>query len=156
MNASDGRPDVFPLNFLVHNGDLFIRSAPGAKLRSIAEHPAVAFEVDGSDDRFHWSVVIRADARRMDTDVDIEASGVLDLVSWSPTEKYDFVRLTPIGITGRRFPRHPIVSHMRQGATATGVDEGLAARSPASAIVDDSEQRKDKPHPIPHFAPRPH
>lgn len=105
MVAPDGRPDVFPINFVVHTGNLFIRSAPGTKLWSIAMNPAVAFEVDGMDDRSCWSVVIRADAERMDTDSEIEASGVLDLVSWNPTEKFDFIRLVPIAVTGRRFRR---------------------------------------------------
>jgi hypothetical protein len=106
LNAMDGRPDVFPLNFLAHDGSVFVRSAPGTKLRSLAASPAVAFEVDGADDTSYWSVVIRADAHRMDTDADIEGSGVLELISWSPTSKYDFIRLIPTAITGRRFPRH--------------------------------------------------
>jgi hypothetical protein len=105
LNAMDGRPDLFPLNFVARDGHVFVRSAPGTKLRSIATNPAVAFEVDGSDDTSYWSVVIRGDAQRMDTDADIEASGVLELISWSPTLKYDFVRLVPAEITGRRFPR---------------------------------------------------
>ena len=107
VEGHDGRPDVFPVNYLVHNGNLFIRSAPGAKLRSIAKHPAVAFEIDGETTRYHWSVVMRAAAHRMDTDADIEASGILDLVSSSPTPKDNFIRLMPDTVTGRRFPKRP-------------------------------------------------
>jgi len=105
LDGYDGRPDVFPLNFIVHDGNVFIRSARGTKLRTIAKRPSVAFEVDGCDERFYWSVMIRANAHRMDSDAEIEASGILDLSSWSLREKHDFVRLTPIGMTGRRFPR---------------------------------------------------
>ena len=154
VDAYDGRPDVFPLNFLVHDRKVFVRSAPGTKLRSIAENPAVAFEVDGSDHGFHWSVVIRANAERLDTDADIQASGVLDLVSWSPTEKFDFVRLTPVTVTGRRFPRRFTDSPGRQRAAQAVVADDAASRH--SASIPDPGQREDKPLPIPHFAPLPH
>ncbi|MEV5068755.1 pyridoxamine 5'-phosphate oxidase family protein [Microbacterium sp. LMI12-1-1.1] len=105
IEGRDGRPDVFPVNYLVHDGSVFIRSAPGSKLRSIAKHPSVAFEIDGETASAHWSVVVHADAHRMDTDADIEASGVLELASNSPTEKDDFIRLVPESVSGRSFPR---------------------------------------------------
>ncbi|GAA3641618.1 hypothetical protein GCM10022200_26750 [Microbacterium awajiense] len=127
--ATDGgRPEVFPIDFRVHDGAVYLRSAPGTKLRLMAQHPAVAFEVDGSDARAYWSVVIQADAHRLDTDADIEASGILDLDSSSPTAKHNYVRLSPVAITGRRFPR-------RDRSNATG------------------DRHDDKPWPIPHFAP---
>src|SRR5215213_1397747 len=59
IHALDGRPDVFPINFVAHDGSIFFRSAPGAKLQSIAGSPDVAFELDGTNARFHWSVVVR-------------------------------------------------------------------------------------------------
>jgi hypothetical protein len=36
-------------------------------------------------------------------DDEIETSGVLDLASWNPQEKNNYVRITPTGISGRRF-----------------------------------------------------
>lgn len=150
LDAADGRPDVFPINYLVHNGNLFLRSAPGTKLRSIAQNPAVAFEVDGADDRFHWSVVIRANADRMDTDSEIEASGVLDLVSASPTEKFDFVRLTPVAVTGRRFPRR--TPSRAESAAAEAADPS----TPQAPVDGPAAKEDDKPLSIPHFAPLPH
>lgn len=141
VEGHDGRPDVFPVNYLVHNGNLFIRSAPGAKLRSIAKHPAVAFEIDGETPRYHWSVVMRATARRMDTDADIEASGVLGLVSSSPTPKDNFIRLIPDTVTGRRFPKRPRPRSHGAPAPESGSDEPHRAQQ--------------KPDPIPHFAPLP-
>ena len=40
---ADGAPDVFPVNFMTHEGSLFVRTARDAKLLHIAQHPLVAF-----------------------------------------------------------------------------------------------------------------
>jgi nitroimidazol reductase NimA-like FMN-containing flavoprotein (pyridoxamine 5'-phosphate oxidase superfamily) len=100
--AEDG-VDVFPVNYLVSGATVVFRSAPGSKLADIAHDPLVAFEVDGADDRFRWSVVVRGVARRLDADDDIEGSGVLALATLTPTAKDNYVRLTPRVISGRRF-----------------------------------------------------
>ncbi|GAA3212841.1 hypothetical protein GCM10017690_25440 [Microbacterium terregens] len=156
LEAFDGHPDVFPLNFLVHDGSVFVRSAPGSKLRSMAANPAVAFEVDGSDEKYYWSVVIRAKAERMDTDAEIEASGVLNLVSWSPTSKHDFVRLVPVTVSGRRFPRHLRRTWIRRDLNAQASEQSTAPRSPTDPAPAVGSPEHDKPQPIPHFAPLPH
>jgi hypothetical protein len=157
VDGLDGRPDLFPLNFVVRDGNLFVRSGPGKKLRSITQRPAVAFEVDGGDEHHHWSVVIRADAKRMDTDADIRASGILDLVSLNPTPKHIFIRLTPLSVTGRRFP---------QRAVSAPATERRSVRSPSDVVPGAGDGRHlptearhasdEKPQPIPHQAPLPH
>ncbi|MFG6444819.1 pyridoxamine 5'-phosphate oxidase family protein [Microbacterium sp. P07] len=136
----DGMPDVFPVNYLAAGGDIFMRSAPGAKLRSIAGHPSVAFEVDGEDAGFRWSVVVRGVVERLSLDADIDASGVASLVTASPTVKQIFLRLVPRTVSGRRFRdrRNPLT-------------RGLLGGVPATALVNAARSRK--PHPIPHFAP---
>lgn len=101
----DGSPDLFPVNYVVKQQRVYLRSAPGSKLRELVARPDVAFEVDGTDGSSYWSVVIRGRAVRLHTDSEIEASGVLDLRSWSPTGKQNFIRVTPSTISGRRFPR---------------------------------------------------
>jgi len=140
IEGRDGHPDMFPVNYLVHNGNIFIRSAPGSKLRSIAKHPGVAFEIDGETRNYHWSVVVQASAHRLDVDADIEASGVLGLISDSPTAKENFIRLTPETVTGRRFPK---------------LNRPGMARAPLSEStpIEGREGRNLKPDPIPHFAP---
>jgi uncharacterized protein len=104
--AVDGVAGIFPVNYLVHDNAILFRSAPGSKLVSITNDPTVAFEVDGFDARWHWSVVIHGIAKRLGDDGDIIESGVQELVSWSPTKKYNYVRITPTDITGRRIDRH--------------------------------------------------
>ena len=99
----DGAPDIFPVNYLTHDERIYVRTAPGSKLMDVVRDPRVAFEVDATDGELAWSVVVRGTAARLDTDDEIEASGVLDLLSANPTVKSNFVRITPREITGRRF-----------------------------------------------------
>lgn len=100
--AADG-VDLFPVNYVVSRDTILFRSAPGSKLVDTADDPRVAFEVDGADDRYRWSVVVRGVARRLDADDDIEASGVLALTALAPGEKANYVRITPRVVSGRRF-----------------------------------------------------
>lgn len=97
--------DIFPVNFTVKDGAIFLRSAPGSKLVDITHAPAVAFEIDGNRGRTHWSVVVHGMAERMSYDTDIVDSGVLDLPTLTSSQKWNYVRITPSSITGRRF-RH--------------------------------------------------
>lgn len=160
MQNADGHPDVFPLNYLVHEGNLYLRSAPGTKLRSLLTHPEVALEIDGIDDAFHWSVVIRGTATRMDADADIEASGVLGLVSSSPTAKRNYVRLVPDTVTGRRFPVRGSASASAP-APAPAPEDARSASTERSTASGEQAFRKrtaphrtaDKPQPIPHVSP---
>ena len=101
--ATDTGVDIFPMNFLVHDRVIYLRSAPGAKLMEITERPSVAFEADGIHDRRRWSVVVKGEARRLGFDSEIIASGVLDLWSKAPTEKWNYLAITPSAVTGRRF-----------------------------------------------------
>lgn len=145
VTAADGMPDIFPMNYLVHDRQIFVRSAPGGKLRSIAARPGVAFEVDGATTTHFWSVVVHGRAHRLDADDEITSSGVLDLASLSPTPKNDFVRVSPSTITGRRFERGSRHDHDASSAMGAG----------AAAVVDLHDGSWNKPEPIPHFTPFP-
>ena len=60
-----GRPDIFPINYVTTERTIFLRSAEGSKLVSIAINQAVAFEIDGYDEGHQraWSVVLHGQAR---------------------------------------------------------------------------------------------
>lgn len=96
-------PDIFPINFHVYEQRILFRSAPGSKLIDLTTQPAVAFQTDGHRGRKHWSVVVHGIARRMMFDSDIVESGILDLQSTLPTQKWNYVRIEPSKITGIRF-----------------------------------------------------
>jgi nitroimidazol reductase NimA-like FMN-containing flavoprotein (pyridoxamine 5'-phosphate oxidase superfamily) len=102
VTASDG-VDIYPINYMVTDGLIYFRSAPGRKLVNLTSNPIVAFEVDGIAEGKRWSVVARGTATRLNTDAEIEASGVHELQTHSPTTKWNYVKITPRTITGRRF-----------------------------------------------------
>ena len=144
INA-DGTPDIFPVNLVPHEGSLYVRTARDAKLLHIAQHPAVAFEVDDHDEHVRWSVVVRGDAERVTRDDEIRDSGVMNLPSWSPAPKFFVIRIAGRAVTGRRFPKtdgridHPMPFE------GHAVAEGVAHETSASPST--------RPHPIPHHHP---
>ena len=103
--AEDDDIEVFPVNFAVGGRSILFRTAPGSKLELVGRHPHVAFEVDEHSDDEAWSVIAWGVAERLSFDDEIEHSGVLSLVSWTPDEKYNYVRITPDRLSGRRFRR---------------------------------------------------
>ena len=104
---SDGVPHIYPLNYLIGDRVLYFRSAPGDKLAAIGADNVVAFEADGIYSRQRWSVVIRGTAHRLNYDSEIESSGVMELQSYLASDKWNYVRIDPDVVTGRRFRRSP-------------------------------------------------
>ena len=144
---ADGAPDVFPVNFTTYEGSLFVRTARDAKLLHIAQHPLVAFEVDGETDDSRWSVVVRGSAARVTSDAELRRSGVRELESSSPTPKFFAIKITASTVTGRRFPK-------RSGrADPLIAFEGhVRADAPPEAP---HRSRGEPPEAIPHHGPRP-
>ncbi|PTL71511.1 pyridoxamine 5-phosphate oxidase [Rathayibacter caricis DSM 15933] len=99
---------IVPVNFLVHDGAIFFRSGPGSKMMDITQHPRVAFEFDGHRGRRFWSVVVHGDAHRLNSDIDIENSGIQQLEAFHDDDKNNFVRIDVVSITGRSFFRWPV------------------------------------------------
>ncbi|PSL37155.1 nitroimidazol reductase NimA-like FMN-containing flavoprotein (pyridoxamine 5'-phosphate oxidase superfamily) [Labedella gwakjiensis] len=130
VSATDGKPDVFPLNFVARSGHLYLRTAPGAKLADLTGAADVAFEVDGTDGTFRWSVVVRA---RADTLRLLDDAPLEDIPTAHPSGKSIVVRLVPTTVTGRRFR-----------------DARVTTRRTTPRIHEPSDR---KPVPIPHFPP---
>ena len=93
---------LVPINYLVDEGTLLFRTAPGAKLLAAELESDVAFEIDWHDDQSAWSVVARGHIRRLD-ETEEDRADDLPLRSWLDTPKYDVVQLVPTSVTGRRF-----------------------------------------------------
>ena len=101
---NNGDIDLFPVNFTVRDRTIYFRSTSGTKMVELTENPRVTFEADGVDtDGAHWSVVVKGSAARLTFDDEIEASGVRSLRSLVPADTWNYVRITPDVITGRRF-----------------------------------------------------
>ena len=95
--------DIFPVNFQVTDRAIFLRSAPGSKLRDISRESQVAFEIDAHHGPHFWSVVVHGVAERMAFDDDIQASSVLELATLTSSAKWNYIRIAPSDISGRRF-----------------------------------------------------
>jgi nitroimidazol reductase NimA-like FMN-containing flavoprotein (pyridoxamine 5'-phosphate oxidase superfamily) len=141
----DGTPDVFPVNYVAHEGSLYVRTARDSKLLHIAHHPAVAFEIDGDNEDERWSVVARGPAERVTSDAEIRASGIERLSSWSPTAQHFVIRITAHTVTGRRFAK-----------TEGRADpvQPFAADASSPAPLEEPPSRAQRPEPIPHHTPR--
>lgn len=96
--------DIKPINYLIHDRQLYFRSAPGTKLEELVLHPHVAVQVEQWHDGLWSSVVLKGRAERLAFDDEILQSGIMGLVTSGPGEKANYVRVTPDEITGRSFP----------------------------------------------------
>lgn len=102
--VTDGRPDIFPVNYVVDHGSVVFRTAEGSKLASSVRRP-VAFEVDGVDldTGAAWSVVVRGTANVVVGLHEIVEALTLPLYPWQVSPKPFFVRISAEELTGRRF-----------------------------------------------------
>ena len=104
VTVTGGRAEIFPVNYAMSpEGKLYFRTAEGTKLAGITVHPDIVFQVDHIEGDAAWSIVVRGQARRLDSFEEINEAEKLDLKPWIPTLKYNFVEITPEQISGRGF-----------------------------------------------------
>ncbi len=99
----DGRPEVFPVNFVVQDKTVLFRTGEGTKLLSTVLNNQVVFEVDDHNVIEGWSVVVRGTARQLRGSVEVAAAEEAGLFPWIATTKPYFVRIEPNEISGRGF-----------------------------------------------------
>jgi uncharacterized protein len=103
VTSVDGRPEIFPVNFVVQHHTILFRTAEGTKLASTVINHGVLFEADDHDVAEGWSVVVRGMARVLHTYEEIQEAERAQLLPWIATVKRNYVRISPVSITGRRF-----------------------------------------------------
>jgi nitroimidazol reductase NimA-like FMN-containing flavoprotein (pyridoxamine 5'-phosphate oxidase superfamily) len=103
VTSVDGRPEIFPVNYVVQRRTILFRTAEGTKLVSAAINNQVVFEVDDHNVAEGWSVVVKGTTRSLRTDEAIEEAERAQLLSWTAAEKSHYVRVIPETVTGRRF-----------------------------------------------------
>ena len=104
VTSVDGRPEIFPVNYVVERRTILFRTAEGTKLVSTAINHHVLFEVDNHNVAEGWSVIVKGNARSLRTDEEIENAERAQLLSWTaPENKTHYVRVIPETVTGRRF-----------------------------------------------------
>jgi nitroimidazol reductase NimA-like FMN-containing flavoprotein (pyridoxamine 5'-phosphate oxidase superfamily) len=97
-------PDIFPVNYAVHEGEIVIHTEAGTKLAGATMMPAVAFEVDGVDAEHEkaWSVVVKGHGREPASTDEVVALDALDLDPWVDSPKSRWLVIAPHEVTGRR------------------------------------------------------
>ncbi len=101
----DGRIHLTPVNYAVDGRTLMFRTAEGSKLLGLLENPEVVFEIDGHDDQYARSVVVRGTARLLDVHEAQRAENV-PLRPWLLGEKDHVIEITPTELSGRWFTLH--------------------------------------------------
>ncbi|MEO0493160.1 MAG: pyridoxamine 5'-phosphate oxidase family protein [Actinomycetota bacterium] len=99
-----GRPDIFPVNYILDDDHIVIRTAEGSKLAGAIASAEVLFEIDHTDDERHagWSVVVRGVAREPKSLEHVMHDQELDLRPWSnPAPKQRFIEVHPLEVSGR-------------------------------------------------------
>ncbi|MEO6532285.1 MAG: pyridoxamine 5'-phosphate oxidase family protein [Pseudolysinimonas sp.] len=99
--STESGVDIFPINYLATDGKIFFRSAPGTKIVELTRDPRVAFEADEHTFLARWSVVVRGAARRLESDLEIERSGIQNLATWQAGDKFNYFEIQPTAVSGR-------------------------------------------------------
>ncbi|MBJ2119807.1 pyridoxamine 5'-phosphate oxidase family protein [Arthrobacter sp. MSA 4-2] len=101
----EGQPEIFPVNFQVDHGTVVFRTSEGTKARAAIDEAPIAVQADGLDDSGTkaWSVVVKGTARSISTTKELLDTIDLPVHPWESGRKDRFVRVTPDGVTGRRF-----------------------------------------------------
>lgn len=98
-----GEVHIVPINYATDGEVLLFRTSQGNKLLGIVMSADVAFEIDGYDSAHAWSVIVRGNARVLETTDEQARAEASRLRSWVPTDKDVFVEITPREVSGRRF-----------------------------------------------------
>jgi uncharacterized protein len=104
----DGVPSILPINVLLHDQDIFFRTATGSKLAAAAASGPVAVQADDGDPtkRVGWSVLAHGQASILTDPAVEEALHAKPFEPWAiPDDKPFWVRVEVSDITGRRITR---------------------------------------------------
>jgi uncharacterized protein len=104
--SSGALPVVLPVNFVLDDDRIVIRTNPGTKLDNALRDAVVAFEVDRWDGFSHrgWSVMVTGQAREL-TGVELDRARALPLRPWRAAPGDHYVAITTEMVSGRRIPQ---------------------------------------------------
>jgi nitroimidazol reductase NimA-like FMN-containing flavoprotein (pyridoxamine 5'-phosphate oxidase superfamily) len=97
-------PSIVPVNYLLDNDKIVIRTDAGSKLAAALRGAPVAFEVDGVDENHQvgWSVVVRGRAEEITDEDKLAELRQTPLLASQPRAKPRYIRINPSQVIGRR------------------------------------------------------
>ncbi len=97
-------PVVLPVNFVLWNEEVVVRTGSGGKLNAALVNSVVAFEADHYDGLSHtgWSVLLQGSSREITDPLEIEAVRRLPLRPWVEPGKDRFISIAADLVSGRR------------------------------------------------------
>ncbi|MGO2052527.1 pyridoxamine 5'-phosphate oxidase family protein [Arthrobacter sp. MYb211] len=101
--AAAGTVDIVPVNYAVHKGNIYLRTAPGNKLASMVVNSSIALEADGILSDEAWSVVVHGTAEILEHEADINEALESGVSPWAQSIKDFWIRVTVNSISGRHF-----------------------------------------------------
>lgn len=108
--TSGALPVVLPVNFVLHDGEIVIRTVRGSKYDAAIQNTVVAFEADSFDPVAHtgWSVVVTGLSREL-VDGERDRAMRLPLRRWAEIDpvRDRFVAIACDVVSGRRVV-HPM------------------------------------------------
>ncbi len=103
--TAEGRPEIFPVNFIVH-GRTVVFTTASSVLQARAPFGHVAFEADQIDSSTHegWDVVVRGEGADVTGSVDQLSlvARIQGIKSWAPGQKGHWISIVKPHFTGRR------------------------------------------------------
>jgi uncharacterized protein len=96
-------PAVRPVNFVVDDGSVIIRTGPGSKLTAAVRNAVVAFQADEIDPVGHtgWSVTVTGRVQEIRDPAERDRLRRL-VTPWASGEKEHFLRIAPELVSGVR------------------------------------------------------
>jgi hypothetical protein len=107
--AVGSQPDIFPVNYLLEEREIVVRTAEGTKLAASIMGGRVAFEIDefDVDVQSGWSVVVHGTAHESRSLDDAMHDDEIDTSPWAEGTKARVIHIVVDEITGRSIGTHP-------------------------------------------------
>jgi uncharacterized protein len=104
MDAVGVLPAIIPVNYLLDEDKVVIRTDAGSKLNAALRGAPVAFEVDSVDETYEigWSVVVRGRAEEVTDEDKLAELRQTPLLAWHPGPNPRYVRINASQVSGRR------------------------------------------------------
>ena len=99
-----GHPFIYPVNYVVHEDAIVLRTRRGGDLDTATDDAEVAIEIDGTEGLYHegWSVLVTGRASHVTDPDELARFDHIALSPWAGAERDRYVCIPMEQVTGRR------------------------------------------------------